>query len=940
MSYLSQMIQYIDHAAKVGPTVLFVMAAFLGCAIKSSEAPLQKPDDNRFTKVVLTRGLDEPMEMTFLPDDKILLVERKGGVKVYDEANELMIPAGFIEVNTKYTNRKGEVREAEEGLMGVVADPSFVDNHWIYLYYADPDTPQHLLTRWDLQGDLLVEGSEKVLLKVPTQREECCHTGGGMVFDKEGNLYLTTGNNTVNPRTGASNLDERPGHENSDDQRGPSNSNDYRGKILRIYPEEDGTYSIPEGNLFPPGTPKTLPEIYPMGHRNPWRPTIDSKTGFLYWGEVGPDASKDSIWGPNGYDEFNQARGPGFFGWPYFIGDNKPYHEYDAETNTYGAPFDPLRPVNESVNNTGIRELPQPIPALIWYPYGPSQEFPLMGSAGRSATGGPIYRNADFLDPIRPFSPYYEGKWFIVDFMRDWIIAVEMDADGNYVGMEKIIPQERFNAVIDMDFGPNGDLYLLEYGDAWFKGNPNAQIVKVEYNAGNRKPSVKVSANPGNGRLPLIVEFSGAGSSDADAEDQGNLRYDWTITSDQDFEANRTTRDFSLTLTDPGEYQARLIVTDTRGATNMEAIDIIAGNSAPTIEIQLPDINQSFYFEGQTVAYQIDVQDEEDGLIHSDEVAVTFDYVPAGYDPVEVAQKHAGSDLLVADAISRNLISNEDCESCHQFDAPSIGPSYTAVANKYKATPEIIQTLVGRIIDGSTGIWGEHAMSAHPGLKTKDAERMVRYILDYQNPKPSVKLLPLSGQISLKKPPSEPDGGSFLIRAKYRDRGSEGAPPLTTEELFTLVSPRLFPQMADHQENVQYLTTLSARFDVLGPQAMLGWDQIDLSHLTQIEFFVQTLPRLEARGGTIEVRIDSVDGKIIGQSEFIRPQRIPRSVKQADLLDPDSLRRQTTLQALVDLEETVGFHDVYFIFRNSDAKASEILLTVVELEFYSPSEVF
>lgn len=246
-----------------------------------------KPEDNRFTKVVLTEGMDEPMEITFLPERKILFVERKGAVKVFDEKTGEITQVGFVPVNTKYTNKAGVVREAEEGLMGVIADPNYAQNNWIYMYYADPDIPKHVLARWELRGNELIDSSKKILLEVPTQREECCHTGGGMVFDKDGNLYLTTGNNTVNPREGTSNLDERPGHENSDDQRAPSNTNDLRGKILRIKPEADGTYSIPEGNLFPVGMEKTRPEIYTMGHRNPWRPTLDSKTGYLYWGGSG-----------------------------------------------------------------------------------------------------------------------------------------------------------------------------------------------------------------------------------------------------------------------------------------------------------------------------------------------------------------------------------------------------------------------------------------------------------------------------------------------------------------------------------------------------------------------------------------------------------------------------------------------------------------------------
>ena len=59
--------------------------------------------------------------------------------------------------------------------------------------------------------------------------------------------------------------------------------------------------------------------------------------------------------------KFNQAKAPGFFGWPYFIADNQPYNRYNSEDKTYGEAFDATNPVNESVNNTGIKKLPPPI---------------------------------------------------------------------------------------------------------------------------------------------------------------------------------------------------------------------------------------------------------------------------------------------------------------------------------------------------------------------------------------------------------------------------------------------------------------------------------------------------------------------------------------------------------------------------------------------------
>ena len=72
------------------------------------------PDANRFTKVGLTDAgkLDEPMEMTFLPDGRVLIVERKGGLKAVDPKTGAVKLITTVPVNTKYKNKKGQVREA------------------------------------------------------------------------------------------------------------------------------------------------------------------------------------------------------------------------------------------------------------------------------------------------------------------------------------------------------------------------------------------------------------------------------------------------------------------------------------------------------------------------------------------------------------------------------------------------------------------------------------------------------------------------------------------------------------------------------------------------------------------------------------------------------------------------------------------------------------
>src|SRR6185295_16289890 len=136
----------------------------------------------------------------------------------------------------------------------------------------------------------------------------------------DGCLFIATGDNTHpgGDSDGFAPIDERKDKEPFDAQKSASNTHDLRGKILRVKPNADASITIPDGNLFPKDGSQGRPEIYVMGCRNPWRINVDEKTGIVYWGEVGPDAGGDGPRGPRGYDEINQAKGPGNFGWPFF----------------------------------------------------------------------------------------------------------------------------------------------------------------------------------------------------------------------------------------------------------------------------------------------------------------------------------------------------------------------------------------------------------------------------------------------------------------------------------------------------------------------------------------------------------------------------------------------------------------------------------------------
>jgi glucose/arabinose dehydrogenase/type 1 glutamine amidotransferase len=447
------------------------------------------PDENNFSKTILSQGeFFEPTEMTILPNLDILVVQRRGEILLYKKDIQKIKPAGFLNVYWK-TKINTDVN-AEEGLLGVCKDPGFAKNHWVYIFYSPADTSVNRLSRFELKNDTIDNKSEKIILQFYSQREICCHTGGSIAFGSDGLLYLSTGDNSTpfdEPgqkyvNHGFAPLDNRPGHEKYDARRTAGNSNDLRGKIIRIRIKEDGSYEIPEGNLFASHEPKTKPEIYVMGNRNPYRISVDPKNSFLYWGEVGPDSNIDSFdtRGPRGYDEINQARKAGYFGWPLFIGNNYAYHQYDYNTGKSGSLFDTARPVNNSPNNTGITELPKPQPAFIWYPYEASHDFPEVNTGGRTAMAGPVFYS-DLYPPESRLPDYYNGKVFIYEWMRNWIMAVTLQPNGDFYKMEPFMQKTKFAAPIDMELGPDGKLYILEYGTGWFHKNKDAGLSRIDF---------------------------------------------------------------------------------------------------------------------------------------------------------------------------------------------------------------------------------------------------------------------------------------------------------------------------------------------------------------------------------------------------------------------------------------------------------------------------
>jgi cytochrome c len=774
----------LGHKKETFIDPIFLQQVFAGIEFAMGNNPLDYskastvriPEENRFNKRVLDFNLDEPMELDELEDRGIIYIERRGAIKLYEfETEQIKI---LDTLNVHYDN--------EDGLLGLAVDPDFQDNNWLYLFYS-PDIKEatQYVSRFTLKDDKLSD--EKILLTIPLIRK-CCHSGGSLEFGNDGLLYIGVGDNT-NPfeSSGYAPIDERFNRQLYDAQRSASNTNDLRGKILRIKPEEDGSYSIPEGNLFPVGTEKCRPEIFVMGCRNPFRFSIDSKTDYLYWGDVGPDAGvSDSLRGPVGMGEYNQAKEAGYYGWPYSRGNNQMYFDYDFTKERSGDSFNPSQIINNSPNNTGIQNLPPIQESMIWYSYKQSKEFPWLGAGGVNPMSGPIYYEEDYVIAEKAFPAYFEGKWFVYEWMRDWIHVVHLDENNQIVQSDPFMPNTEFSHPMDMLFSRDGKLYILEYGQKWNSRNLDARLSLITYNEGNRPPIAHFEVDKEVGAAPMKVHFSAAKSFDYDHD---KMNYTWSL-GDEIIKSDSPSLVYEFQK--PGIYDVELKVTDSKGEYASINKKIMVGNEPPKIKVNLSNTNTT-YWKNKKLDYSIDVSDLEDGntsdaTLDASKVKVTFNYIPEGEDLILASIGHQQNTSPKGLA----LINSSDCKACHAIKVKVAGPSYEDIAARYDNKDK--QTLIHRIIKGSQGVWGENMMAPHPQLKIEEVEQMVDYILSLDPEKQvAEKYLPLDGSLDFNEHLTNEVAGKYVLMASYLDQGNpniEGS-SLSAVEQVIFIAPRI-----------------------------------------------------------------------------------------------------------------------------------------------------
>jgi hypothetical protein len=221
---------------------------------------------------------------------------------------------------------------------------------------------------------------------------------------------------------------------------------------------------------------------------------------------------------------------------------------------------------------------------------------------------GPVYHFDPNLQSERKLPEYYDKTLFIYEWSRNWIMEVKLDDAGEVLEINPFLPSFEFRAPIEMEIGPDGAIYMLEWGIGFSTNNPDARLTRIDYVRGNRAPFAKASATPASGPVPLTVQFSSEGSSDPDPGD--NITFAWSFKGDNTI--NSTEPNPQFTYVDPGNFVARLTVTDSEGKGAVADVPIIAGNTAPVVTIATP-VNGGFFSWGDSIRYQVSATDAEDG---------------------------------------------------------------------------------------------------------------------------------------------------------------------------------------------------------------------------------------------------------------------------------------------------------------------------------------
>jgi glucose/arabinose dehydrogenase len=327
------------------------------------------------------------------------------------------------------------------------------------------------------------------------------------------------------------------------------NLDDPHGKILRILPDGRGH---PDNPFYDPAAPSSWrSRVFAYGFRNPYRFTLDPRSGALYVGDVG--------W--KTYEEINVVRPGKSYGWPCYEGSGRQpgYAELTQCKSLYAQPS-------------------QPAPPLWSY---------IHGGQGASVIGGIFYQGTAY--PLA-----YRGAFFFGDYTRQQVWTMQTDSAGNMVRPPEAAGfGTEVGGPVAFRAGPNGD---IAYADI-----SSGMVRRLVYAPGNRPPTAVMSSTVEPDTR--TVSFSSADSYDLDGD---ALRFSWEFGDGLTSSAASPVH----TYASGGTFTVRLTVTDSVGASDSVTATVVPDNHSPTLVLDAPD---KLYSVGEPVHLTAAAADAEEG---------------------------------------------------------------------------------------------------------------------------------------------------------------------------------------------------------------------------------------------------------------------------------------------------------------------------------------
>jgi hypothetical protein len=562
---------------------------------------------------IISGTLTAPIALGFLPDNRMLVLEKGGQILIADPNNGN---------NQVYLDISGIVNSGQErGLLEIAIPPDFNPSaasgkNVIYLFYTRGSSTNRAVigkfTHNENSGGLTSRAdanSEQILWTDTDGFVSCCHYGGGLDFGPDGNIWLTSSDkfNTSNARErGSGTLDTN----------WPVNVESTSGKIIRIEP--DG--SIPADNPYAGGNTTVAgpypaasepvfgadftphPSVYAYGLRNPFRADWDEEYGYFYVGEVG--GNQNNSWDDIHLVSLDQKEA--FYGWNF----------YEGVVN-----FEP----SGSESNFSKADFPQPDSDLADPANGDYYSAPIYAIPHTSLTGGFVYRGSMFPDE-------FDGVYFFGNYETNYIKFLDLDASGTIVeGVYDFKPSGSLpgnpNNVVFLEEGVDGALYYINYSGSGgevqrivYDGELAPAISDFESTDDQGDPADNFGPTP-----PLQVTFT-ARASDGDT-DLTQLTYTINFgdgTPAQTGSPDATTGVISVphTYTAVGKYSAVLSVSDGTRSTLATPVIITVGDPNDAPEFVSAAADPQFGDPPLLVTFTATVTDEDtddpvDGLVYT-----------------------------------------------------------------------------------------------------------------------------------------------------------------------------------------------------------------------------------------------------------------------------------------------------------------------------------